>query len=105
MFRSIYRVDRVADGSIHIYDKSGEVVKNKDFNAATLEEVMAQMLEKKPHLVRTEQRGGTGGQRREGSPTANFLQRDASTWTNAEKEEFAKLHKEGKVSVRGNLNG
>lgn len=109
LFRNNYKVERVANGEIRIYDKSGEIIKNADFEPASLKQVMEEFLAKKPHLVKSENRGGTGDKARDGmekttdASIKNILQKRESDRTPEEKTKLHAAWKEGKVSLKDAL--
>lgn len=109
LFRNSYRVDRLTNGDIRVYDKSGELVKNSDYEPASLKEVMEEFLTKKPHLAKSENRGGDGAKQRDGVEQTGDVKLNAilaKPTAQRSAEERTAVHeawKKGKISLADSL--
>lgn len=68
LFQSEYKVQRVADGQVHVYDKSGKLLKTNAWEDVTLADAMKKFLEERPYLVKSQSRASTAATSQTGSP-------------------------------------
>lgn len=96
--RRSYKIERQADGTIKVFDLAGNTIFNSKGDAITLSEAADRFLNERPYLLKTENRGGTGGQQQTGV-SGDMLKKDPKTLTEAESAKIFEDFKAGKLKV------
>jgi hypothetical protein len=68
LFQSEYKIQRLTDGTVHVYDKSGKLLKTNAWEDVTLEDAMKLFLEQRPYLKKSGTRASTAQNPHTGSP-------------------------------------
>lgn len=97
-----YKFELGKDGSVKIKNKSGDMVRNETYEPADLDYVVNSFLEKNSYLaVATVRKTDKQDQDLTAGAGIDFLKKDASEWTEAERQRVVKMFKDGKIVHRG----
>lgn len=99
LLRNAIKIDMLKDGTIKVYDKSGNTIYDpKTGNPLTVQEAATKFLNENPHLMKGANRGGQGGGERTGI-SDNLLSKDPHTYTQDEEKRVYEDFMAGKLNI------